>query len=83
MAINKIIYGSKVLIDLTDDTVNKDNLLKGCLAHGSDGNIVKGGLFADYPETVYIPENLQDSTGNDVLDSSGYNIQGRTAYQKI
>ena len=33
MAINKIIYGGDVLLDLTADTVSADKLLKGITAH--------------------------------------------------
>lgn len=33
MAVNKVIYGSEVLIDLTDDTVNAPSLKQGYTAH--------------------------------------------------
>lgn len=83
VAVNKIVYGGKTLIDLTGDTVNEDTLLKGYTAHKADGSVVRGQLFEDYPETVYIYEELQDSNGNDILDSSDKTIQGRTAYRKV
>lgn len=41
-AINKVIYGGRVLIDLTSDTVVADKLLEGYKAHGADGNVVTG-----------------------------------------
>ena len=41
-AINKVIYGGRVLIDLTGDTITADKLLAGYKAHGADGNIVNG-----------------------------------------
>lgn len=41
-AINKVIYGGKVLIDLTTDTVVADKLLAGYKAHGADGNVLEG-----------------------------------------
>ena len=34
MAINKVVYGDQVLIDLTGDTVTADKLLSGFTAHG-------------------------------------------------
>lgn len=40
-AINKVIYGGRVLIDLTGDTVTADKLLAGYKAHGADGNIIE------------------------------------------
>ena len=39
---NKIIYGGKVLIDLTADTVSEDKLLAGFTAHKKDGSIITG-----------------------------------------
>lgn len=41
-AINKVIYGGRVLIDLTADTVTAEKLLSGYKAHGADGNVVNG-----------------------------------------
>lgn len=46
-AINKIIYGGRVLIDLTSDTVTADKLLSGYKAHGADGNVVNGACDYD------------------------------------
>lgn len=43
---NKIIYGDKVLIDLTDATVTSeseaDKILEGYSAYGADGNLIEG-----------------------------------------
>lgn len=39
---NKIIYGGKVLIDLTADTVSEDKLLAGFTAHKKDGSVITG-----------------------------------------
>ena len=35
MAANKVVFGNKVLIDLTGDTVTEEALLKGYTAHKS------------------------------------------------
>lgn len=43
MAINKIEYGGKTLIDLTSDNVVEDALVVGYTAHGADGEPVAGG----------------------------------------
>lgn len=48
MAINKVIYNSKVLIDLTSDTVSADKLLKGVKAHDKSGNIITGTYESTY-----------------------------------
>ena len=47
MAINKVVYGDQVLIDLTGDTVTADKLLKGFTAHGKDGSPIEGACTFD------------------------------------
>ena len=42
MAINKVIYGGDVLIDLTGDTVTADKLAKGVTAHDASGATITG-----------------------------------------
>ena len=42
MAINKVIYGTTVLVDLTTDTVSANNLLTGVTAHDKAGNSITG-----------------------------------------
>ena len=75
MAANKVVFGNKVLIDLTGDTVTEEALLKGYTAHKADGTIITGTAFAGYP-------NIEDSSGNPIKDSSGKIIQGQTIYRK-
>lgn len=41
---NKIIYGGKVLLDLTNDTVSSDTLSRGITAHDKSGRIITGNL---------------------------------------
>lgn len=47
MAINKVVYGDQVLIDLTGDTVTADKLLSGFTAHGKDGSPIEGACTFD------------------------------------
>lgn len=47
MAKNKIIYGGQVLIDLTSDTVNPEDLLQGITAHDRTGEIITGACTYD------------------------------------
>lgn len=47
MANNKIVYGGKTLIDLTEDTVSSSNLLKGVKAHDKTGAQIIGTYEAD------------------------------------
>jgi protein-tyrosine phosphatase len=42
MAISKVIYAGRTLVDLTSDTVDAAHLVKGYTAHGADGEAVTG-----------------------------------------
>lgn len=44
MAVNKVVYGTTVLVDLTSDTVTPDTLVKGVTAHGADGEPITGSM---------------------------------------
>ena len=44
MAVNKVVYGTTVLVDLTKDTVTADKLLKGATAHAASGEPITGTL---------------------------------------
>lgn len=44
MAVNKVIYGNEVLIDLTEDTVTEETLAEGYTAHGADGEMITGTM---------------------------------------
>ncbi len=69
MANSKIIFGGKTLIDLTQDTVKSDKLLKGYTAHGADGELIEGDCEFD--------SNTQDATAAD-----SEILAGKTAYVK-
>lgn len=78
-AINKVIYGGRVLIDLTGDTITADKLLAGYKAHGADGNIVNGtcdydmntqdanatveGTISSKDEEYTVPQGFHDGSG--------------------
>ena len=66
LAINKVVYGSNVLIDLTADTVTKDKVLTGFTAHGADGEPITGTCDFDVNSqdaTVQVAEMLNGKTG--------------------
>ena len=67
MGKSKIIYGGKVLMDLTADTVTKDKLLTGYTAHGADGEPIEGACTFD--------ADTQDATAADAEI-----LSGKTAY---
>ena len=69
MAISKVVYGGKTLIDLTADSITKDKLLKGVTAHGADGEQIVGDCEFD--------ANTQDATA-----TAAEILAGKTAYNK-
>lgn len=65
MAVNKVIYGSEVLIDLTKDTVTPDKMLKGFTAHDQSGAEITGTCEFDADTsdaTVQVAEMLTGKT---------------------
>jgi hypothetical protein len=44
MAINKVLYGNTVLMDLTNDTVVADKVVSGYTAHDKSGASITGTL---------------------------------------
>lgn len=73
MAVNKVEYAGKVLLDLTEDTVTEDQLLEGATAHDRSGQRIVGALINLAEDTV-TPENLL--AGATAHDSSGQRIVG-------
>lgn len=51
MAINKVIYGSETLIDLTGDTITASDLLSGKTAHDKSGAVITGSCTYDSDTT--------------------------------
>ena len=65
MGNSKIIYGDKVLMDLSGDTVAADTLLRGATAHGNDGELIVGSCSYDVDSsnaTVEVAEMLLGKT---------------------
>lgn len=63
--INKVVYGSTVLIDLTADTITADKILASYTAHDKAGNIITGTCDFDVNSqdaTVAVAEILSGKT---------------------
>lgn len=69
MAINKVIYDGKTLIDLTGDSVTKDKLLVGYTAHDKSGEVIEGTCPFDV-----------DST--DATATAAEILEGQTSYAR-
>lgn len=61
MAVNKIIYGGRTLVDLTSDTVTANDLADGVKATGADGNPIVGLM-----QKVTIDAELSTTSTNPV-----------------
>lgn len=69
MAVNKVVYGTTVLVDLTKDTVSSDKLLTGYTAHDKTGQAVTGTLTVQNCYTgTGTPSNILGSNGDLYLD---------------
>ncbi len=65
MAVSKVVYGGRTLIDLTGDSITKDKLLKDFTAHGPDGEPITGTCTFDSDTTdatVQVAEMLAGET---------------------
>lgn len=71
MGRRKIVYAGDTLLDLTEDTVTPETLLKGKTAHNAAGELITG---------VYEPMNIKQYTGTLLAsgwaaDAHGYQAQ--------
>lgn len=67
MAVNKVIYGGNILIDLTTDTVTADKLASGITAHDMSGKTITG-------------TNTYDADTQDATAAAAEILSGKTAY---
>lgn len=67
MAINKVIYGGRTLIDLSGDTVTADKILDGFTAHDKKGETITGTC-------------KYDADSSDATAAVAEILQGKTAY---
>lgn len=77
MAISKVVYGGKTLIDLTGDNITADKLKKGYTAHGADGEVINGTCEHD--------ANTQDATAteNEILATKTAYVRGNKVTGKM
>ena len=57
MAISKVNYGNKVLLDLTVDTIKKEKLLSGFTAHDASGEQITGTMAIQESKSVTITKS--------------------------
>lgn len=66
MAINKVIYGTETLLDLTDDTVTADNLQSGITAHSKSGEQITGTLVVKVVQVSSTEPSSDDGSDGDI-----------------
>ena len=72
MAINKIVIGNEVKIDLTADTVTAASMLKGFTAHDKSGEIIEGSCSFD------VDSSDATAAAAEVLEGKTYAARGKT-----
>ena len=78
---NKVSFGGKTLIDLTEDTVTADKILSGYTAHDKSGKKITGTFLSNYPASFDLVNNLQDDNGNNLLDNNSAVFNGTVMYR--
>ena len=74
MAVNKVIYGNRVLVDLTDATATAANIIEGYTAYGADGNKIVGTASN---QTLVISDT-EDEHGGTIREITGKVIKLQT-----
>ena len=67
MAVNKVIYGGKTLVDLTGDSVTPETLVEGETAHNASGVRITGTMKSGGGSSVQTDWNQNDETAPDFL----------------
>lgn len=71
MAVSKVIYGGNTLIDLTQDTITAEKLIKGIIAHGADGEQIVGTCEYD------VDSSKATATAAEVLSGKSFGAKGK------
>ena len=75
MGVNKVIYGGKTLVDMTDATATPETVLEGYTAYGAKGTRIVGTASATKRREVTISLPLAGWTGGEQT----VNVPGVTA----
>lgn len=73
MAINKVNFNGKTLIDLTNDTVTADTLIAGTIAHAANGERIVG----TFDPSIYVKKASKKLTSANDLNT----IQGFQSFE--
>lgn len=71
--VNKVVYGTTVLVDLTADTVTPETLMQGYTAHDKSGALITGTATGGGGGTYQAKTNVSPTTSSQtILPDSGY-----------
>lgn len=68
MGVSKVVYGTTVLVDLTEDTVTPETLTKGVTAHNAKGELIVGTMEGGEPSAE--ESSIFDPTKETILTRS-------------
>lgn len=71
MAVNKVVHGTTVLVDLTADTVSENSLLSGYTAHDKSGKEIHGNVTVQNCYTGYGEPSASLGNNNDLYIDLG------------
>lgn len=72
MAVNKVIYGGKTLMDLTGDSVTPETLAEGVTAHDASGTQITGRMVPGGGSSVQSDWNQNDSSAADFIKNKPF-----------
>ncbi len=82
MAVNKVVYGTTVLVDLTEDTVTAENLAKGKTAHDAAGEKITGTMEPGI-DTSDATATAEDMAKGVTAYVNGEKITGTIPYETV
>ena len=72
MAVNKVVYGDKTRVDLTNDSVTPDTLAEGATAHDASGAQITGTMKSGGGASVQSDWNQTDETAADFIKNKPF-----------
>lgn len=83
MAVNKVVFGDQTIMDISDSTVNANNLLSGVKAYGANGEAVTGAVVIEdiqkYIDDNYLGFDFCTDLKNGVYDATTGAYSNNTA----